>query len=638
MQYQELVESVLKNVGGKTNISGLTHCITRLRFRLIDESKANTEAIKKTKGIITVVQSAGQYQVVIGNHVPEVYKEFVEYAGIQLDNRDDTDKPSGLLNKFIDVISGIFTPIIGVLMASGMIKGFTTLLVVFGVIKMGSGTQIILQATGDALFYFFPIFLGYTAAKKFEAKPFIGMGIGAALVYPAVAASTINMEPLYTLFSGTIFQSPVYLTFLGIPVILMTYSSSVIPIIIAVYFSSRLEKILMRMIPRVVKSFFVPFLTLIIAVPLTYLIIGPISTWAGLLLGQVLLTIYNFSPIISGIVIGGFWQVFIMFGLHWGLVPIGMNNVMTLGYDTIIIAGSATPLATAGVVLGIFLKTKSKALKELSFPAFLSAVFGITEPALYGVTLPRKKTFFATLFSVAVAGGIMGFFGSKSYTAGTTGIFAIPRFINPETGIDRGFIGYVIAVSVAFLLGLVLSLTIAYNPAQDEQEELDELEDDALNIELGTNVCLELEAPIKGDIIPLSDIKDEAFSSGLLGKGIAILPREGFVYAPADGIVTTLFPTNHALGITTNEGIELLIHIGLDTVNLKGQFFEPHVQQGDRIQSGQLLLTFDKDALEKEGYSLVTPIIISNTKNYLDVVETGENTVERSDKLLTVIV
>ncbi|MBP2097428.1 beta-glucoside-specific PTS transporter subunit IIABC [Enterococcus rivorum] len=640
MQYEELIRGILENVGGKKNINGLTHCITRLRFKLKNESKANTEAIKKIKGVITVVQSGGQYQIVIGNHVPEVYKEFIDYTGIKVDSSENIEKPKGFVNQFIDIISGIFTPIIGVLIASGMIKGLTALMVAFGLIKIGSGTQIILQATGDGLFYFFPIFLGYTAAKKFGAKPFIGMGIGAALVYPAVAMNVANMDPLYTLFSGTIFQSPVYLTFLGIPVILMTYSSSVIPIIIAVYFSAKLEKLLMRVIPRIVKSFFVPFLTLLITVPLTYLVIGPLATWAGLLLGQVLLSVYNFSPIVAGIVIGGFWQVFIMFGLHWGLIPIGMNNIMTLGYDTILIAGSATPLATAGVVLGVFLKTKNKSLKELSFPAFLSAFFGITEPALYGITLPRKKTFFATLFSVAVAGGIMGFFGSKSYIVGATGIFAIPNFINPETGIDKGFIGYVIAVSVAFILGLILSLTIAYDPKQDNLEQLKEIEseeNDGLNLELGKNVLYELQSPIKGQILPLNEVKDEAFSLGLLGKGLAIAPEEGSVFAPANGTVTTLFPTNHALGITTEDGIEILIHIGLDTVNLNGKYFYPEIKQGDEVHQGQLLLTFDKEALEEAGYSLVTPVIISNTKNYLDVVETEKNIVDYSDKLLTII-
>ncbi|WP_067843798.1 beta-glucoside-specific PTS transporter subunit IIABC [Amphibacillus sediminis] len=641
MAYQELVKEVLENIGGKENINGVTHCITRLRFKLKDESKANTDKIKQIKGVVTVVQSGGQYQVVIGNHVPEVYQELVKIAGIQSNSpNEETSEKKGILNTFIDVISGIFTPVISVLMASGMIKGLNALLVAFGVIESGSGTNVILQATGDSLFYFFPLFLGYTAAKKFGAKPFIGMAIGGALVYPAVAAATANLEPLYSLFPGTIFESPVYLTFAGIPVILMTYSSSVIPIILAVFCAAKLERVLNSIIPKEVRGFFIPFFTLLITVPLTYIVIGPLATWAGLLLGNVMLGVYNFSPIIAGIIIGGFWQVFIMFGLHWGFIPIALNNIATIGYDTIMIAGSATPLATAGVVLGIFLKTRNKKLKEISFPAFLSAVFGITEPALYGVTLPRKKTFFATLASVAVAGGIMGIFGSKSYVAGATGVFAIPNFINPEAGIDKGFIGYVIAVSIAFIMGLVLSLTFAYDPKVDEEPENNEPKQDpkpALNESLGKTVYHELASPIQGEVVPLDQIEDEAFSAGLLGKGVALVPQKGQVVAPEDGVVTTLFPTKHAIGLTTDSGVEVLIHIGMDTVNLKGQFFEAHVQQGDHVKKGQLLVTFELEKIKDAGYPLITPVVISNTAEYLDVMATKKQTIMESEPLLTVI-
>lgn len=641
MEYQQLVKDILEKVGGKENINSVTHCITRLRFKLKDENKAQTKQIKELKGVVTVVQSGGQYQVVIGNHVPEVYKELTSYAGLKNETvakPEDGGKKS-LFNSFIDIISGIFTPVIGVLMASGMIKGLAALLLSFGVIEKGTGTYLILQATGDALFYFFPLFLGYTAAQKFGAKPFIGMAIGGALVYPAVAAATAKLEPLYTLFPGTIFQSPVHLTFAGIPVILMSYSSSVIPIIIAVYFASKLEKVLNNMMPKVVRGFFVPFFTLLITIPLTYIVIGPVATWAGLLLGNVMLGIYNFSPIIAGILIGGFWQVFIMFGLHWGFVPIALNNIATMGFDTIMIAGSATPLATAGVVLGIFIKTKNKKLKEISFPAFLSALFGITEPALYGVTLPRKKTFIATLVSVAIAGGIMGIFGSKAYTAGATGIFAIPNSINPTTGIDQGFIGYVIAVSVAFVMGLILALTIAYDPKIDEEIDAtteNEVLSSPINEELGKGTYHEFTSPIQGKVVALSDIEDEAFSSEVLGKGVAIVPEKGEVVAPADGVVT-IFPTKHAIGIATDSGIEMLIHVGMNTVSLKGKYFESKVAQGDHVKKGQLLMTFDIEKIQEAGYSITTPVIVSNSSQYLGVMGTKEKTASVSDVLITVI-
>ncbi|MBO0460152.1 MULTISPECIES: beta-glucoside-specific PTS transporter subunit IIABC [unclassified Enterococcus] len=641
MDYQELNEQILENIGGKKNINALAHCMTRFRFKLKDESKANTEAIKKIPGVVTVVQSGGQYQIVIGNHVGEVYKEFVELAGIKdaSTSENDVDKPKGILNKFIDIVSGVFTPVINVLMAAGMIKGLLALLAAFELIDKTSGTYLILNATGDGLFYFFPLFLGYTASSKFGGKPFIGMAIGAALVYPSiVAANSAGGEALFTLFQGTVIESPVYIKFLGLPVILMNYASSVIPIIAGTYLAAKFEDFLTRVIPRMVRSFFVSFLTLIITVPLIFLVVGPITTWVGLFLGQMLSAANDFSPIIAGIVIGGFWQVFIMFGLHWGFVPIAMNNYATLGYDVVMMAGLATPLAMAGVTFAVFFKTKNKRLKEIAFPAALSAVFGITEPALYGVTLARKKVFYTTSLAVAIAGAIMGIFNTRVYINGGTGIFALPRFINPEVGFDNSFIGFAIACGVAFVVGFLITYFYSYNPKLDEEtDEVTEKESIPVNAALGQTVLYELDTPIKGEVIPLSKVSDTAFSTGLLGQGVAILPTEGKVYAPADGKVTTLFPTYHALGLTTDEGIELLIHIGMDTVNLQGKYFDPAVKQGDTVRKGQLLLIFDIDAIAAAGYSLQTPVIIANSKHYLEVVSSEEKNVNISNNLFTVI-
>lgn len=616
MKYQELIEQILINVGGKENIGGVTHCITRLRFKLKDESKANTETIKKIKGVVTVVQSGGQYQVVIGNHVPEVYKEFMQHAGLDSSNEETGDAPKGLLNKFIDIVSGIFTPVLGLLAATGMIKGINVLLVSFGLIERTSGTYAILQAAGDCFFYFFPIFLGYTAAKKFGLTQFVGMALGAALVYPAIGTLSVGTEPLYFLFQGTIFESPVYVTFLGIPVILMSYSSSVIPIIISTFFGAKLEKILMKTVPSLLKSFLVPLLTVMIMVPLTFIVIGPVATWLGDILGAVALGAYNLSPIIAGMVIGGLWQVLVMFGLHWGLIPIAINNISVLGYDSVMVLGMATPFATAGAVLGVIIRSKSSDVRVLGIPAFISSLFGISEPSLYGITLPRKKPFYATLFASSVGGMIMGSLGTTSYIMGGMGIFGIPNYISPENGMDKAFFGYLIAIAVAFAISFILTMTIAYDPSYDKENPDTEKE---------TNKGILLEtigfsAPIKGEIIPLSEIKDTAFSEGLLGKGAAILPDEGKVYAVEDGIVETLFPTNHAIGLKYDNGIEMLIHIGMDTVNLKGQYFEPRVVQGERVKKGQLLLEFDLEELEKRGYNLETPVVITNSAEYLDIV------------------
>ncbi|MCJ1969311.1 beta-glucoside-specific PTS transporter subunit IIABC [Lactococcus carnosus] len=642
-EYQNLNETILKNIGGKENISGLAHCMTRLRFRLKDESKANTEVIKKLSGVVTVVQSGGQYQVVIGNHVSEVYKEFVVMAGIQDDAQSEVsqDKPKGILNIFIDIVSGIFTPVISVLMAAGMIKGLVALLSAFKLLEPTSGTYIILNATGDGLFYFFPLFLGYTGSKKFGGKPFIGMAIGAALVYPTITATMANGDALFTLFRGTVIESPIYVTFLGIPVILMSYTSSVVPIIAGTYLAAKLEGVFNRVIPRLVRSFFVSFLTLIITVPLVFLIVGPLTTWLGLFLGQLLSASYNLSPILSGILIGGFWQVFIMFGLHWGFIPIALNNLATLGYDVVMIAGATTPLAMAGVTLGVMLKTKNKKLKEIALPAFLSSLFGVTEPALYGVTLPRKKVFYTTSVAVAMGGAIMGVFKTRSHINGGTGIFALPKFINPTTGFDKSFIGFALACAVAFGAGFLITYFYSYDPKIDEEDtsvsDAKTGDSNPVNETIASSAEYEIASPVKGETVPLEQLKDAAFSTGLLGDGLGVLPIEGKIYAPADGEVTVLFPTSHAIGMLLDNGIELLVHVGMDTVELTGNYFEPLVKQGDKFKKGQVLLAFDIEAIEKAGYGLETPVIVTNTKDVLDVLKTDEKSVDTSDVLLTII-
>ncbi len=642
-EYQNLNETILKNIGGKENISGLAHCMTRLRFRLKDESKANTEVIKKLSGVVTVVQSGGQYQVVIGNHVSEVYKEFVVMAGIQDDAQSEVsqDKPKGILNIFIDIVSGIFTPVISVLMAAGMIKGLVALLSAFKLLEPTSGTYIILNATGDGLFYFFPLFLGYTGSKKFGGKPFIGMAIGAALVYPTITATMANGDALFTLFRGTVIESPIYVTFLGIPVILMSYTSSVVPIIAGTYLAAKLEGVFNRVIPRLVRSFFVSFLTLIITVPLVFLIVGPLTTWLGLFLGQLLSASYNLSPILSGILIGGFWQVFIMFGLHWGFIPIALNNLATLGYDVVMIAGATTPLAMAGVTLGVMLKTKNKKLKEIALPAFLSSLFGVTEPALYGVTLPRKKVFYTTSVAVAMGGAIMGVFKTRSHINGGTGIFALPKFINPTTGFDKSFIGFALACAVAFGAGFLITYFYSYDPKIDEEDtsvsDAKTGDSNPVNETIASSAEYEIASPVKGETVPLEQLKDAAFSTGLLGDGLGVLPIEGKIYAPADGEVTVLFPTSHAIGMLLDNGIELLVHVGMDTVELTGNYFEPLVKQGDKFKKGQVLLAFDIEAIEKAGYGLETPVIVTNTKEVLDVLKTDEKNVDTSDVLLTII-
>jgi PTS system beta-glucosides-specific IIC component len=633
MKYEKLAKDIIENVGGKENVISLTHCITRLRFKLKDESKANTEVLKKMDGVVTVVKSGGQYQVVIGNHVPDVYADVVAVGGFQTGGGEETvsEEKKSLFNAFIDTISGVFSPTLGVLAATGMIKGFNALFVALHLITNTSGTYQILNAIGDCLFYFFPIFLGFTAAKKFNVNQFIGMSLGAILVYPTFTTIMAG-KPLYTIFAGMLFESPVYITFLGIPVILMSYSSSVIPIILSVYIGSKVEKLFKKIIPDVVKTFLVPFFTLLVVAPLALIIIGPIATWAGKLLGTLTLYIYNFSPVIAGIFMGAFWQVFVIFGLHWGFIPIAINNLAVLHYDPILAGTFAASFAQIGVVLAILLKTKDKKLKSLSIPAFISGIFGVTEPAIYGVTLPRKKPFILSCIAAAVGGGIIGLMGTKTYMIGGLGIFGIPSYIGPN-GIDKGFYGAIIAIIVAFVLGFLLMMFAGFK----DEEENKEVDKDTNN----GDVLIKQEvvsSPVKGEVKSLYEVEDEAFSKGALGKGVAIEPKEGKIVAPVDGILTTLFPTGHALGITSDKGSEILIHIGMNTVQLDGKYFYPKAKQGDHIKKGQVILEFDIEAIKKEGYLLTTPVVITNSSNYLDIIETDKKNINYGEDLLTIMI
>lgn len=628
MKYEKLAKNIIKNVGGKENVNSLTHCVTRLRFKLKDESKANTEVLKNMDGVVTVIQSGGQYQVVIGNHVPDVYADVAAIGGFAAAASEETKERMSVFDKFIDTVSGVFTPILGVLCATGMIKGFNALFVALHILNNTDGTYQILNATGDALFNFFPIFLGYTAANKFKANKFMGMVIGAALVYPTLAGITApTAQPLYTLFAGTVFESPVYITFLGIPVILMSYASSVIPIILATYVGAKIESGFKKIIPDVVKTFLVPFFTLLIIVPLTFLVIGPVATWAGKLLGAGTLWICNLSPTLEGILLGGFWQVFVMFGLHWGLVPIAINNFAVLHYDPVMSSYFGASFAQIGVVAAIIIKTKNKKLRSIAIPAFISGVFGITEPAIYGVTLPRKKPFIISCIAAAAGGGIIGFMGSVWYMIGGFGVFGIPSYIGPN-GLDKGFYGAIIGMIVSFVLGFLMMFF-----AKFKEEEIREEKPETSLVKQE-----KLVSPLKGEIKSLSEVKDEAFSSGALGKGIAIEPTEGKVIAPVDGVLTTFFPTAHALGITSDNGAEILIHVGMDTVQLEGKHFTPKAKQGDTVKAGDVLLEFDIKAIKAEGYSLVTPVIITNSDNYLDIIETDKKAINYKEDLLTMMI
>lgn len=641
-KYRELAKEIVKNVGGKENVSGLVHCITRLRFTLKDEGIAKDDVLKAMEGVVTVMKSGGQYQVVIGNHVPEVFEDVMELLDLKEGGSSEPEQKSGkLLDRAIDAVSGIFQPILGIMAACGMLKGLNTLFTALGLYSAECGGYLIINAAGDALFTFLPLFLGYTAAKKFGLKPMLGLAVGAAMCYPGIQAGTLSagLDPMYRLLDGTMFASPVYIDFFGIPVISVDYTGTVIPVILAVWFASKCEKFFNKLIPDLVKFFFVPMLTLLVTLPVSVIFLGPVAAFGSTLISEFTLAIRGFSPLLAGGIVGFTWQILVIFGMHWGFIPVYINNVMTLGYDNVMMPFFACTFATSAVVLAIFFKTKDKKLREMAIPNFISGIFGVTEPAIYGILLPLKKPFIISCIAGGIGGAFYGQFNFRKFILGGMGIFELPNMMNPDGTMGNiivAFAGIAISMAVGFVLTLIFYKDKTQEASGKAQRSGYEPEKGAAEAKAVDGKIL-IASPLKGKTVKLEDVKDEAFSSGALGKGIAIEPDEGVLYAPADGTVSALFPTGHAIGLTTDTGLELLIHVGMDTVQLDGKGFRAFVEVGDKVKQGQKLLEFDMQVIGEAGYSLVTPVLVTNSDDFEQVEPQEAEHVQAGDLLLSVI-
>lgn len=619
-KYEKLAKEILENVGGKENINSLTHCITRLRFRLKDESKANDEALKNNPGVVTVMKSAGQYQVVIGNHVPAVFEDVCSIAGISNDApAAEAEAPKGVLDTLIDIISGCFQPILGPLCAAGIIKGLNALLVfLLGTGFSTSGTYLVLNAIGDSIFYFLPIILGYTAAKKFNVNVVVGMIIGASLCYPSIQTDALSAAGKAI---GTLPMIGAYYTkFLGIPFISGNYTSTVVPVICIVALAAQIQKIAKKYVPEMLQNFFVPFFVLIISLPIGLLVIGPVVGLLTQVLSNFFAALYKLSPIVTATVVGAFWQCLVIFGLHWALVLMAMVNLGNLGFDTILPGMTGTTFAATGIMIATYLKTKDPNKKALAIPATISAFCGVTEPAIYGFLLPEKTPFVFSCIGGAVGGAIMGALNAKMYVMGGLGIFSVVSFISPK-GEASGLVAALICGAVSMLVGFLLAFFFGKKEDNKVVEAVKANEETIL-------------APIEGTIKPIEDSSDAAFASGALGKGVVIIPSDGKVYAPVSGTVTVLFPSLHAIGITSDSGVELLIHIGINTVQLEGKGYTAHIKQGDHVECGQLLVEFDMDYITSEGYSLETPVLVTNYNDLKEVKITDKTNSSLKEELL----
>lgn len=625
-KYNKLANEITTLVGGEKNIISLTHCMTRLRFKLKDETAVDEKSLSKLDGVVQVIRSGGQFQVVIGSNVPFVYEEIQKITGFKNENVGSLEnEEKGLFNKLIDIISSCFSPMLSILCATGMIKGLNALFIFLNLYSATSGTYALINTIGDSVFYFMPVFLGYNAAKKFSLDPMVGLAIGLSLCYPGIQLNALSgVNPLGNLFGVEYFQ-----TFMGIPFVANNYTGSVLPVLFLVAVAAKIQTVAKKIIPELLQSFFVPFTVLLITLPIGFLTIGPVINVLTNLLGDGLMVVQGWSPVLFSILVAFFWQVLVIFGLHWSLVPIFLMNFSNFGYDYIQPAIFSASFAQTAVILGMYFKLKDSKLKRLCIPAIVSGIFGITEPAIYGISLPKKKPFIISLFGSAIGGAIAGIMGINNYSMGGTGIFGLTTFISPE-----GSMYSVIWISIAIISSSLFSFLVTLLFWKDE--EVTKQESSLKKVNNETKITLV--SPLDGKVIPLEAVQDEAFSNGLLGEGVAIIPEDGNIYSPADGKISALFPTNHAVGIIAENGIEILIHIGLDTVELNGVGFKPYVKIGDTVAQGQLLISFDLEALSEKNYILETPIIITNSNSYETITKTPKDSIHHGEDLCTITI
>jgi len=608
-----LANQVIQQVGGEDNIVSLYHCITRLRFKLKDESiaKQHTEQIKKIPGVLSVVEANNQYQVVIGNDVADVFQYIMAHYNIKsaLGNDDseqlaDEDKSGNLLLRFFNTLSSIFNPIIMPLAGSGMIKALLVVLTTYHLMSNESSTYSILSAAGNAVFYFLPLFLAYSAARVFRANPFISVAIVAALLEPN--------------FTALIDGNGTQVDFLGIPAILMTYSGTVIPGIIAVFVYSKFEILLKKFIPKSLEIFLLPMIALLVMVPLTVLVIGPIGVALGDGVGNAMNFMSERSGILAGLIIGAGWTFLVMLGIHWGVVPIMINNLAVYGYDIIRPMVAAATFASAGVALGVFLRSRNKQTKSLALSSLVPALLGgITEPIVYGLSVKFKRPLIASTIAGGIAGAFMGAMKTKAIVYVFPALTTLPAFLGDT------FVYYLIGIALAFILAAVLTYILGFK--EDEETTVTQTTD----LEAATDDFTVM-TPVEGEIIPLETVNDPAFASKAMGDGIAIEPSNGVIKAPFTGTVEVVFPTKHAIGLKSASGIEVLIHIGIDTVELNGEGFNLTVAQGDTVTAGQIIGDFSIGTIKEKGFATTTMVVITNQQDVdgVDFISTDHEVIK----------
>lgn len=627
VNYAALAGDILVKVGGTENIESVTHCITRLRLFVKDTTKVDATAIEQLDGVITTISTGGQFQVVIGENVTTVYDAFVtllpDHAIVgEVQAQAQGQKPS-LLNRFIELVSAIFLPVVWTLAGAGLFKAFVALAVTLKLLDPESQTFIILDAAADSVLYFLPVLLAITAAKRFNTNQFVLVAIAGALLYPSIIALNDAGDPV---------------RFMGIPVIMTSYVSSVIPIIVAGWLLGYLERGMDKVLPTAVKNFTKPLVSLFVMVPLVLIVIGPISTYASQGLTTGITALFNLAPWAGGALMGGLWQILVIFGLHWGLAPIFINDLTTVGYSLLAGPTIAAVLAQGAATLAVFLRSHNAKRRQVAGPAAFSGIMaGVTEPAIYGVNLPLKRPLYFGVVGGAIGGAVIGMGGGAANTFVVPSALALPAYL---------YVGDFALTVIGCLLGMIVAFLLTFfwvdREAADDvatstaQTTASVPPEQAASAAQGTVV--EVIAPVPGEAVMLESVPDKVFASGALGQGVGIMPDQGVVRAPISGTVISVAASGHAFGLKSDAGVELLVHVGIDTVELKGQHFVVAARKGQTIQAGEELVTVDLAALKVAGYDTTTMVTVTNTSAVQKVTPVAPGPVAAQSSVIVVMV
>lgn len=617
---QNMANKILKNVGGSENVKNLTHCMTRLRFVLKDESQANDEEIKQIPGVIGLRKQGGQYQVIVGNNVARTYTELLELGvsgGAKTNEPVEKKKltPKQICINILDAIIGTMSPLIPAIIGGSMIKLLAMILNMTGVLSLESSTYNILNTIGDAPFFFLPMLVAVSAAKKFNSNVFLALAIAGVMVHP------VFMEIMEKAAEGK------GASFVYIPVMSVKYTYTIIPAIVMTWFLKYIEDFVDRITPIVMKNFLKPMLILLIAAPIAIIIVGPFGILIGTGLSQIVFFVHDKLGFLSVAIVGAIWPLLVVTGMHRVFTPTIVQTIAETGKEGMVMPSEiGANLSLGGVSLAVAIKTKNRELRQTAYAAASSAIIaGITEPALYGVAIRLKRPMIASVITGFITGGIAGLAGLASHSMAAPGLFTSVQFIDKDN--PMSILWVVVVMVLSIVISFILTLVIGFEDIPESEDEL---------LDLGTQEAdnIIVSAPVEGKIKPIESVQDDVFSREVIGKSIAIEPTGNKIYAPVTGMITSVFPSKHAIGITGDNGIEVLVHVGIDTVKLNGDPFTSSIEQGDHVNTGEVIGTFDSTKIIEAGYDPTTIVVITNTDEYETITTFNNVDVEAHTSIL----